>query len=228
MPDEAAGAGREHIEPALVAGYDRKSSFDPGPEVALLLELGLDAESTLLDLGAGTGTFALAVAPHCRSVIAVDVSTAMVARMREKVAAQGATNVECVQAGLLGYEHRGQPVDVVYCRNTLHHLPDFWKAIALRRTWLMLRPTGILRLRDIVFSFDPGEFERFLQEWLDKAAERPEDGWTRAELEAHLRDEHSTFGWLLEPMLARAGFAIEAATYGRERTFADYVCVKAS
>lgn len=29
--------------------------------------------------------------------------------------------------------------------------------------------------------------------------------------EEHVRDEHSTFTWLLEPMIERAGFAIEQA-----------------
>jgi hypothetical protein len=35
------------------------------------------------------------------------------------------------------------------------------------------------------------------------------DGWSRAELEEHVRDEHSTFGWLLEATIRRAGFTIE-------------------
>jgi hypothetical protein len=32
-----------------------------------------------------------------------------------------------------------------------------------------------------------------------------------------VRDEHSTFTWLLEPMLERAGFEIEQADYGSPR-----------
>lgn len=38
--------------------------------------------------------------------------------------------------------------------------------------------------------------------------------WSRAELEEHLRDEHSTFTWLLEPMIERAGFTVEEARRG--------------
>ena len=37
--------------------------------------------------------------------------------------------------------------------------------------------------------------------------------WSRAELEEHVRDEHSTYTWLLEPMLERTGFVIEDAAY---------------
>ena len=61
---------------------------------------------------------------------------------------------------------------------------------------------------------------------LASGAERPEDGWTRAELEQHLREEHSTFNWLLEPMLERAGFQISEAGYGSRRIYAEYLCVK--
>jgi hypothetical protein len=35
-----------------------------------------------------------------------------------------------------------------------------------------------------------------------------EGEWSRAELKEHVRDEHSTFSWRIEPMLAQAGFEI--------------------
>ena len=41
-----------------------------------------------------------------------------------------------------------------------------------------------------------------------------------------MRDEHSTFTWLLEPMIVRAGFAIEVASYSDDRFFARYVLRK--
>jgi ubiquinone/menaquinone biosynthesis C-methylase UbiE len=224
--DELALAGPEHLDPAYVERYDCKAGFDPGPDVADLLARGLGPDATVVDLGAGTGTFALAVAPHCRRVVAVDVSPAMLAVLRATAAAGGAANVECVEAGFLSYEHAGPPADVVYTRHALHHLPDLWKAVALGRMARMLRPGGVLRLRDLVFAFDPAEAEDGLARWLDRAAERPEDGWTRAELETHLREEHSTFTWLLEPMLERAGFAIEHADHGEIGVYADYTCTR--
>ncbi len=46
-------------------------------------------------------------------------------------------------------------------------------------------------------------------------------GWTRPELAEHVRDEHSTFTWLLEPMIERAGFDISDATYTTDQD----VCV---
>jgi ubiquinone/menaquinone biosynthesis C-methylase UbiE len=226
LPDEVGFAGDEHLDPGYVAAYDAKAAFDPTDDVALLRRHGLGSESTLVDFGGGTGTFALAAAPHCRRVVVVDVSAAMIAAARQHADRLGVANVEYVQSGFLRYEHEGDPADFVYSRNALHHLPDFWKAIALERIAQMLRPGGYLRLRDLVFAFDPAEAGEVIGAWLGAAANRSEDGWTRSELETHLRDEHSTFNWVLEPMLERAGFVIEEAEYGPERVFASYRCVK--
>ncbi len=144
--EELALAGREHLEPEYVAAYDRKAQFDPTEDLEELCSLGLGPASTLIDLGAGTGTFAVAAASVCRHVIAVDVSPAMVAAIEAKAAREHVPNVEGVQAGFLSYEHGGPPLDFVYTRNALHHLPDFWKGIALRRIADVLVPSGVLRL----------------------------------------------------------------------------------
>ncbi len=226
FPDELAHAGAEHLDPAYVAIYDRKSATDPTEDLTLLRDLGLDESSVVVDLGAGTGTFALAAAPLCRRIVAVDVSPAMLATASAQAERLGFTNLEVVHAGFLTYAHQGNRADFVYSRNALHHLPDFWKALALERIADMLRPGGVLRLHDLVFAFDPAEAGHTIEAWLAGARERPEDGWTRAELETHVREEYSTFSWLLEPMLERAGFDIREATYRPSRTYAAYTCVK--
>lgn len=224
--DEVSHAGTEHIDAEYVTHYDRKAGTDPSEDVALLRELGLNETHTLIDMGAGTGTFTLAAAPHCRRVVAVDVSSAMLAVLYEKAVRLGITNIDCIQAGFLSYAHQDEPANYVYSRNALHHLPDLWKAIALRRISEMMAVGGILRLRDFIFSFDVDETESYVEQWLDGAAANPESGWTRAELEIHLRKEHSTYSWLLEPMLEQAGFAIEDATPTASKVYTTYTCVK--
>src|SRR5215813_7693566 len=118
--------------------------------------------STVVDLGAGTGQFALAITPYVRQVIAVDVSAPMVARLRER-------GVEAVHAGFLTYEHSGDPADAVVTRNALHHLPDFWKAVALTRIAEMLSAEGVLVVKDLVFSFDPDEGKAAFEYWFSSA-----------------------------------------------------------
>ena len=156
MLDELAHAGPEHLDPGFVAGFDRKQGYpDFSADVSVLAAHGAGQEATVVDLGTGTGRFALAAAPHVRRVVAVDVSPAMLTVARGRAAAAGLSNIECVQAGFLSYQHTGRPADAVFTRNALHQLPDFWKALALHRIAAMLRPGGVLRLHDLIFDFQP-------------------------------------------------------------------------
>lgn len=227
-PDELAHAGPEHLDAQYVASYDRKAGVDPTEELDRLRRLGLDATSTLVDLGAGTGALALAAAPFCRRVIAVDVSPAMQAVLRSRTTELGLGNVECVQSGFLSYQHTGSPADFVYSRHALHQLPDFWKAFALRRIAGFLRPGGVLRLRDLFLSCSLAEADSVIEAWLASAPADPDAGWPRAELETHLRDEHTTFTWLFEPMLAQAGFTTSEIHYSAGRTHSSYTCIRAA
>ena len=53
MIDELAHAGPEHLDPAFVAGYDRKQGYpDPAEDLAVFEAHGLGATSAVLDLGA--------------------------------------------------------------------------------------------------------------------------------------------------------------------------------
>jgi SAM-dependent methyltransferase len=225
--EETIHAGREHFDEDHTRRYDVKEDAGAPEEVALLEALGvLGAGSSVVDLGAGTGQFTLAAAQVCERVVAVDVSALMLERLAEKVDLCAASNVEVTRAGFLTYRHSGPPADVVYSRYALHHLPDFWKAIALARLADMLREGGVLRLWDVVYSFEPRDAERHIEEWItDTMTTDVERGWTRAELAEHVRDEHSTFTWLLEPMIERAGFDIIQADYDAS-VFARYVCKK--
>ncbi len=221
--DELTHAGAEHLDAAYAVAYTRKAAFDPAEDIALLRSLGLGETSTLVDIGAGTGAFVLEAAPFCRRVVAVDISEAMLDVLRREAEQQGIENVEAVRGGFLTYRHEGTPADFVYSRNALHHLPDFWKALALEHIAAILRAKGVLRLRDLVFSFEPREAEEALERWLANSA--PDAGFSREELEEHIREEHSTFSWLLEPMLERAGFVIQDAWYAESQAYARYICV---
>lgn len=231
QPDELAYAGAEHLDTGFVAGYDRKQGDTPdvaaAEDLAVLRAHGVGGDATVVDLGAGTGRFAVAIAPYVRRVLAVDVSPAMVERLRERVAAAGLSNdtVEVVEAGLLTYRHDGRPADAVHTRNALHQLPDAFKAVAIHRIAQLLRPGGVLRLRDLVYDTTPDGFEALLEGWFAGAVDDPAEGYTRADLAEHIRTEFSTFTWLLEPMLRTAGFDILDRDI-RRGVYAAYTCVR--
>jgi ubiquinone/menaquinone biosynthesis C-methylase UbiE len=223
MLDEVRSAGRENLDAEHASQYDIKENASVIEELAIMKSFGLNEQSEVVDIGAGTGQFTLAVASLCTRVVAVDVSPVMLGVLKAKVSQSRLLNIEVVQSGFLTYEHQGRQADFVYSRYALHHLPDFWKALALQRLRHIVRTGGLLRLWDVVYNFDPSETKDRLDDWCATLNDNPEDGWTRSDLEEHIRDEHSTFTWLLEPMIKRAGFQIEDAVYSPDGIFARYV-----
>jgi SAM-dependent methyltransferase len=171
--EETTHAGREHFDEQHARRYDAKEDAHAAEEVALLQDLGvLGAGCSVIDVGAGTGQFTLAAAQVCERVVALDVSPVMLERLAENVDRCAASNVEVTSAGFLSYRHSGPPADVVYSRLALHHLPDFWKAIALSRLADMLRPGGLLRLWDVVYSFEPRDADRHIEAWIAEACKK--------------------------------------------------------
>jgi SAM-dependent methyltransferase len=225
--DELAYAGQEHLDPGFVAGYDRKQGHPAfGEDLDALREHGvLNLSATVVDLGTGTGRFALGAASQCARVVAVDISPAMVAHVRRAAAEAGASNVEVVQAGFLSYEHAGAPADAIYSRNALHQLPDFWKGVALHRAAQALRSGGVLRLHDLVYDFHPAEAPSVLQRWMGAAATDPDRGYTAEDFATHVRTEFSTYRSLLEALLQATGFDILDAVF-RGQIYATYTCLR--
>ncbi|GBE22298.1 MAG TPA: hypothetical protein ENH00_03260 [Actinobacteria bacterium] len=110
----------------------------------------------------------------------------------------------------------------VFSKNPLHHLPDFWKAQALVRIRALPEPGGILRLRDLVFSFPPEEADARIATWIDSVAS--EDRWSREALVDHVRSEFSTYTWLLKAMIERIGFDAIDRFCSDSGIFARYTC----
>ncbi len=225
--NELVHAGPEHLDPGFVAGYDRKQGHPAvDGDLDVLRERGaLTHHATIVDLGTGTGRFALAAAPYCARVVAVDVSSAMLEQVRRRAGAAGASNLEVVQAGFLSYQHAGAPADAIYSRNALHQLPDFWKGIALHRAATVLRPGGVLRLHDLVYDFSPADAPVVLERWMGSASPDPATGYTAEDFATHIRTEFSTYRWLLEPLLEATGFDIVDAEF-RRQIYATYTCLR--
>lgn len=218
--DEHQQAGEEHLEDNQVARYDEKIPFDPSDEIELLREHGLSVEDTVVDFGTGTGVFPVAVAEYSARVVAVDVSETMLEAARKKAKASGVENIEFVHDGTVSYNHEGDPASVVFSKNALHHLPDFWKVEALKTIGETLKSGGLFRFRDLVYSFDPVDSHENIEAWLDRMDPTL---FTSKELNNHFSEEFSTYDFLMEPMLERTGFEILDASY-RDGFYAAYTC----
>ena len=186
--------------------------------------LGLSPTAAVLDMGCGTGAFALHAATYYESVHAVDVSKAMLGRARRKAKKANLKNIQFHLGGFLTYEHRAAPVDAISTSVALHHLPDFWKFVGLTRLAAMLKSGGRLYLFDVVFSFEIAQYESCFNQFIKQiSVQMGPNG--EAESQTHLRDEFSTCDWIMEGMLERAGFVIDTREY-HNGFLAAYVCTK--
>ncbi|MFQ3577542.1 MAG: class I SAM-dependent methyltransferase [Verrucomicrobiia bacterium] len=218
--------GRDYTDEREAGQYDQSHADFRDMEAEALEALHMlevRSDGTLLDLGCGTGSFLTIAAGRCRKVIGADVSEAMLALAREKAARLGRTNVQFVHEGFLTYHHNGDPLDAVATTYALHHLPDYWQAVALRRIYGMLRSGGRFYLRDVVIP-DAKELFEPVQGFINEQAEAGGD-FLREDAEGHFREEFSTFDWVMEGMLTRAGFTILNHRV-ESRVISTYLCLR--
>jgi ubiquinone/menaquinone biosynthesis C-methylase UbiE len=225
--NEMKFSGVDYSRSDVVAAYDsmhKKFRDYTKATDEIIRRLSLGSDSTVIDLGAGTGAFALHAAKRCRTIYAVDISAAMLDYCRQQADKEGLTNIVFCQGSLLTYEHVAELADAAVCVAVLHHLPDFWKVAALTRCCAMLKPGGRLFLFDIVFPSKEVNLNQKIDEWI-KAAEAMADAQLAQEAIIHARDEFSTYDWIMEGIIRRSGFRIDAAEYGKNFQ-TTYVCTK--
>lgn len=129
----------------LAEKYAKKPVDDPAAferKKAITREL-LRPGATVLEIGCGTGSLALELAPHAGRIHAMDVSAEMIRIANEKKAARGVENVTFHHGTLEG----GAPVsagraDAVWAYSILHLVDD--RRRTLEALFGLLRPGGVL------------------------------------------------------------------------------------
>lgn len=142
--DTAAMKRKTRFWDRMADGYARSPVADEASyQKKLEITRGyLTRESEVLEFGCGTGSTALAHAPHVRHILATDISGRMVEIACSKAAAAGLENVTFVQSTLDDLEMPDASFDAVLGLSILHLLEDWPAAIA--RAYALLRPGGVL------------------------------------------------------------------------------------
>ena len=197
------------LDSAVASIYDRHDDNDLRARAALAM-LGVQKGWRVADIGCGNGVLATEAALMGAEVDAIDISPAMLA-LAKVYAHDRKARVRTQPAGLLSFAYQPNSYDLIVSEFTLHHLPDFWKAVALSRIFAALKPGANFYLRDIVFVSMPDGSERDVGEWAEFNINNHD--FERDSVVTHMRDEYSTFGWVIERMLTEAGFTVVAADY---------------
>ncbi len=177
----------------------------------------------IIEFGTGTGEFALEAAKRCSKVYAIDVSKSMLDFAKNKARERKIDNIEFYNAGFLTYENK-ENVDAIVTQLALHHLPDFWKMIALKRMANMLKPEGKLFIRDVVYSFDTDNYVQFFDNWVEKIRLLIGEKSVKDSIDT-VKEEYPTLNFLLEELINRSGFHIDDF-YHHEGFMSVYKCRK--
>lgn len=206
--DEFKQVGKDYGDTAEVEAYDSSHARfrDVQSEGNRILEiLQIKSGETLIDFGSGTGMFAIQAARRGVHVHAVDVSPAMIAHAKTNADKAAVRNITFHHAGFLTYTHAQEPADAITTTFAFHHLPDFWKGVALSRLYDMLKPGGRFYLRDVIVEESNALMN--IGTFIEKQAQAG-GGFLREDAEGHFRDEYSTYDWVMDGLLQRAGFII--------------------
>jgi 2-polyprenyl-3-methyl-5-hydroxy-6-metoxy-1,4-benzoquinol methylase len=153
------------LDSAVASIYDRHNNSDVRTRAALSM-LGVQRGWRVADIGCGNGMLAVEAALMGADVDAVDISPAMLALAKIQ-ASDRKVAIRTQSAGLLSFAYHPNSYDLIVSEFTLHHLPDFWKAVALSRICGALKPGACFYLRDIVFVGTPDGSERDVEAWAD-------------------------------------------------------------
>jgi ubiquinone/menaquinone biosynthesis C-methylase UbiE len=140
---------------AAAADYASNAYHAAGPDLKMLVDAArLTGSERVLDCGTGAGHTALALAPHAREVIGIDITEEMLAAARDLARQRGLENVQFEAADALALPYADGSFDVVANRQSAHHYADLGRA--LDETRRVLRPGGRFLLIDTVAPEDAG------------------------------------------------------------------------
>ena len=133
-----------------------------------------------VDLGAGTGFVATALAPLVSWVVTVDVSAAMAAALTERAAEDGLHNVSAEVKDLREFQLPPASVDLVVSSYALHHLTNRDKRVLVAQVARWLRPGGRLVIADMMFGRGASQRDRsILVQKVKALAAKGPGGWWR-------------------------------------------------
>lgn len=115
-------------------------------------------------------------------------------------------------------------LDKVVSKFALHHLPDFWKSLALLNLYRILKRDGKLYFSDLIYTVPPAEYETSINQMIENMQQMASEYMVQ-EIIVHIKEEFSTYDWIMEGLFEKTGFLIESKIIESEN-FVTYICTK--
>jgi ubiquinone/menaquinone biosynthesis C-methylase UbiE len=133
-----------------------------GPDLEWIVEAAaLTGRELVVDVATGTGFTALALAPHAREVVGIDITLPMLEAAQRLATERQVTNVRFMQGDAHALPFANGSIDLVACRFSAHHFSRIARAV---QEWVrVLVPGGSLILVDTI-SPEELELDGFLNE----------------------------------------------------------------
>ena len=146
LVEQQAKIDIRQIYDAVAADYDHPTNgvFSQAMAEAILSQIVIQPGDKVLDVGTGTGAFALQAAhtEPASQVIGVDLSTAMLAQARRKAEQVGLSNIQWQAMDMEALDFPDDYFDRIISCSSLYFLPDM--ASGLRNIVQKLKPGGQL------------------------------------------------------------------------------------
>lgn len=154
--------------------------------------LHLEQGFVVLDVAAGTGHLSLAIAPHVKNVVAIDITSQMLAVAQEEMARRNLSNVSLEEGNAEKLPYEAGCFDLIVSRLAIHHFKK--PAIQIQEMVRVCKPNHRIAIIDLL------------------APENERIAATYNDLE-RLRDPSHTIALSnvqMEKLLADAGIAVES------------------
>jgi len=167
------------LEPEIMDTWEEAEEYDTMDHATVNLRFAQDLAvnepvgNDLLDMGTGTALIPIElckILPKSTRVMAADASQPMLelARYRIEVAALN-DRVQLLYGDCKKLPFENEFFDTVFSNTLIHHVPN--PADILREAWRVLRPNGLLFIRDLLRPIDADHVEQLVQQHAANQAE---------------------------------------------------------
>jgi ubiquinone/menaquinone biosynthesis C-methylase UbiE len=158
------------LEPEVMDSWAEAEEYDAMDHSVVNLRFAEDLAANqpvgndLLDMGTGTALIPIELCkllPKSTRIMAADASQPMLELARYRIEVAALTDrIQLLYGDCKKLPFENDFFDTVFSNTLIHHVPN--PADVLREAWRVLRPNGLLFIRDLVRPFDETQLEKLV------------------------------------------------------------------